>query len=111
MSLSTHVLDTAAGRPAVGVDVTCEFRDDDTWQLLDQRHTDTDGRIGGLVERDDMRAGTYRLTFATGAWARDQGRDSFWPEVTIVFEVTAPDEHYHVPLLLSPYGYSTYRGS
>ncbi len=111
MSLSTHVLDTARGRPAVGVEVRCERRTDDGWEPLAAATTDTDGRISDLVARGALRAGAHRLTFATGANARAQGGQSFWPEVTITFEVTAPDEHHHVPLLLSPFGYSTYRGS
>lgn len=111
MSLSTHVLDTARGRPAAGVEVRCEWRHGDGWEPLTTRRTDADGRIGDLVERGSLRAGVHRLTFGTGAYADEQGGTSFWPEVTIVFEVTAPDEHHHVPLLLSPFGYSTYRGS
>lgn len=111
MSLSTHVLDTARGRPAAGVDVRCERRTDDGWDVLASGRTDADGRIGDLVGRGDLAAGVHRLTFATGAYAREGGGTSFWPEVTITFEVTAPDEHHHVPLLLSPFGYSTYRGS
>lgn len=111
MSLSTHVLDTANGRPAAGVPVTCEVRDAEGWRLLAERRTDADGRIGDLVERDALKAGVHRLRFATGLWAAHAGERTFWPEVAVVFEVTAPDEHHHVPLLLSPYGYSTYRGS
>ncbi len=111
MSLSTHVLDTARGRPAAGVLVTCEVRDGAGWREVTQRRTDADGRIGDLVERDALQAGVHRLRFATGAWADQAGQASFWPEVTVEFEVSRPDEHHHVPLLLSPYGYSTYRGS
>ncbi len=111
MSLSTHVLDTAKGRPAAGVAVTCEVRDGAGWRQLAERRTDADGRIGDLVERGHLEAGIHRLRFATGAWADQAGETTFWPEVTVEFEVRSPDEHHHVPLLLSPYGYSTYRGS
>ncbi|QBI19748.1 hydroxyisourate hydrolase [Egibacter rhizosphaerae] len=111
MSLSTHVLDTARGRPAPGLQVTCERRDGDGWQHLTTRETNDDGRIGDLLGREELTAGVHRLTFATGAWAAAHGRETFWPEVTVTFEIAAPDEHHHVPLLLSPFGYSTYRGS
>lgn len=112
MSLSTHVLDTAKGWPAVGVQVFLDHRTSDgTWQHLVAAETDSDGRVGKLVPAGGLSAGVYRLTFATGEWAASVGTDCFFPEVAVVFEVTAPDEHHHVPLLLSPYGYSTYRGS
>lgn len=111
MSLSTHVLDTAAGRPARGVAVVCERATDDGWQRLAQRVTGADGRIGDLVPAGELAAGVHRLTFGTGEWAATNGTTTFWPQVTVDFEVTDPGEHHHVPLLLSPYGYSTYRGS
>ena len=111
MSLSTHVLNTAKGRPAADLEVTCEVRDGDRWRTLAQRRTDADGRIGDLIERDALQAGVHRLVFATGAWADRANEATFWPQVTVEFEVTSPSEHHHVPLLLSPYGYSTYRGS
>lgn len=111
MSLSTHVLDTAAGRPAAGVAVRCERREGDRWVPLAQAVTDADGRVATLLAREHLRAGVHRLTFSTGAWAAAAGTTTFWPEVTITFEVTAPTEHHHVPLLLSPFGYGTYRGS
>jgi 5-hydroxyisourate hydrolase len=111
MSLSTHVLDTAAGQPVPGLAVRCERLDDDAVHLIGERRTDTDGRIGDLVSREDLTRGTYRLTFATGDWAAANGRPMFYPEVSVTFAVTAADVHHHVPLLLSPYGYSTYRGS
>jgi 5-hydroxyisourate hydrolase len=111
MSLSTHVLDTASGRPAPGLAVRCERLDDDAVTLVTERRTDDDGRIGDLVDRAALTVGTYRLTFATGAWAAANDQATFYPEVSVTFTVTAPDEHHHVPLLLSPYGYSTYRGS
>jgi 5-hydroxyisourate hydrolase len=111
MSLSTHVLDTARGRPAPGLEVTCEVRDGAGWRQVAEGRTDADGRIGDLVARGDLQAGVYRLVFATGAWADVANQATFWPKVTVEFEVSSPGQHHHVPLLLSPYGYSTYRGS
>ncbi|MFC9994129.1 hydroxyisourate hydrolase [Nocardia sp. NPDC127526] len=99
MSLSTHVLNAATGRPAAGLTVRLE-RADGT--VLAQGHTDDDGRIKDLPAPE---AGTHRLIFDTGYIS------PFYPEVTIAFTVTDPAEHYHVPLLLSPYSFSTYRGS
>lgn len=111
MSLSTHVLDTARGRPAAGVGVVCERRDGDVWRRVAAAVTDDDGRVADLVARGDLAAGVHRLVFATGDWADARGEPGFWPEVIVTFHVTAPGEHHHVPLLYSPYGYSTYRGS
>ena len=98
MSLSTHVLDTSRGRPASGVRVRLELHDGG-WRTIAEAHTDADGRIGGL---DTPEPGVYRLVFEV--------EGEFYPEVTVAFRVT-DDSHYHVPLLISPYGYSTYRGS
>ncbi len=111
MSLSTHVLDTAAGRPAVGVAVTCARREGDRWVVVAEGTTDEDGRIPALIPSGQLAAGDHRLSFATAAWAADRGVECFWPQIDITFTVSAPDEHHHVPVLLSPYGYTTYRGS
>jgi 5-hydroxyisourate hydrolase len=113
VTLSTHVLDATTGRPAAGVQVRLERRDDGGWAPASQGQTDADGRLrlagyGGSAESEP---GVYRITFATGAYFAARGTASFYPEVTITFEITGRDEHYHVPLLLSPYAYSTYRGS
>ncbi|WP_449066078.1 hydroxyisourate hydrolase [Planomonospora algeriensis] len=104
MSLSTHVLDAAVGRPAEGVAVRL-LADDGT--LLAAGSTDADGRITGWRPGP----GVHRLVFGTGAYFAARGTDSFYPEVCVVFRVGDPDEHHHVPLLLSPFAYSTYRGS
>lgn len=110
-TISTHVLDTARGRPAAGLRVTLSARDGDGWRALGAADTNADGRAPDLVADDTaLPAGVYRLHFATGAWFAAQQLDGFYPEAVIVFRVVA-DEHHHVPLLLSPYGYSTYRGS
>ncbi|MEX2504998.1 MAG: hydroxyisourate hydrolase [Egicoccus sp.] len=112
MSLSTHVLDTSVGRPATGVQVFLDQRTEDGgWSHVVAAQTDADGRVGRLVPAGALAAGVYRLTFAVADWAAEVGTATFFPEVSIVFEVTAPEEHHHVPLLLSPFGYSTYRGS
>ena len=111
MSLTTHVLDTARGRPAAGVRVTVEARDGDGWRPVAQGVTDADGRVPGLVPEGALAAGVHRLSFATGDWFRTEGLEGFYPEVTVVCRIADPGDHYHVPLLLSPYGYSTYRGS
>ena len=104
-TLSTHVLDTGAGRPATGVTVVLESA---AGEVLKVARTDADGRIPSLG--DDLQPGVYRLRFDTGAWFSDAGVEAFFPEVTVVFTIAA-DDHFHVPLLLSRYGYSTYRGS
>ena len=116
MTLSTHVLDATTGRPAAGVQVRLERRDDGGgggWTPTSQGQTDGDGRLrlGGHGGSAEFEPGVYRITFATGSYFAARGTASFYPEVTITFEITARDEHYHVPLLLSPYAYSTYRGS
>ena len=110
--ITTHVLDLARGRPAAGVPVKLEVKEGDAFRTLARASTDDDGRVKGLLPPvPPLDAGVYRITFDTGAYFRDQGVDAFYPEAAIVFEVRASGEHYHVPLLLSPYGYSTYRGS
>ncbi|HEX3825604.1 MAG TPA: hydroxyisourate hydrolase [Mycobacteriales bacterium] len=108
MSLSTHVLDCVSGGPAVGVAVTVERRIDEEWQQLGSGATDADGRIGALVE---LSAGTHRMTFDSGGYFHARDVETFYPQVVVVFDVTDPKQHHHVPLLLSPFSYSTYRGS
>jgi 5-hydroxyisourate hydrolase len=112
-AITTHVLDTAQGQPASGVPVLLETRGQDgTWSCLGQGSTDTDGRLRDLLPAErTLEAGSYRITFDTDAYFRAQGVEGFYAEVAIAFEVRDPAQHYHVPLLLSPYGYSTYRGS
>lgn len=110
--ITTHVLDTARGRPAAGIAVRLEHWASHVWIVVGDGVTDADGRQRALVpEGRPIGAGRYRLTFDTGAYFRGAGGSGFYPEVPIVFEITDPSQHYHVPLLLSPYGYSTYRGS
>ena len=106
--LSTHVLDTASGRPAAGVAVTATVRKAETWVVVGRGVTDGDGRIGDVLAGEALEAAVYRLTFATAAHL---GPEAFYPEVVVTFRVTAPAEHHHVPVLLSPFGYTTYRGS
>ncbi|HZD38189.1 MAG TPA: hydroxyisourate hydrolase [Actinomycetes bacterium] len=113
MSVTTHVLDLRAGCPAAGVWVVLETRDGDGgWWRVGGGATGADGRLSGLLPPDrHLEPGAHRLVFDTGAWFAEQGVDAFYPEVSVVFEVTDPTQHFHVPLLLSPFGYSTYRGS
>jgi 5-hydroxyisourate hydrolase len=109
--ITTHVLDTARGRPAAGVPVVLERATVDAWELLGTGATDADGRLRDLVPAGaPLVDGRYRLTFDTAAYFRTVGETGFYPEVSVVFTV-AGAEHHHVPLLLSPFGYSTYRGS
>jgi 5-hydroxyisourate hydrolase len=110
MTLSTHVLDATTGRPAQAVAVRLDRRGADGWLGIAAGRTDDDGRCRDLAS-DRLDAGTYRLLFDTGSWFSAAGVAGFYPEVSIVFEVTEPERHHHVPLLLSPFAYSTYRGS
>jgi 5-hydroxyisourate hydrolase len=109
--ITTHVLDTASGRPATGVAVRLERLDDGEAGELARGVTDADGRITDLLEPGSLRAATYRITFESGAYYEAKGQRCFYPEVAVVFVIDEPASHYHVPLLLSPFGYSTYRGS
>jgi len=104
--ITTHVLDLAAGRPASGVGVVLEQRSGDDWRELARARTDDDGRASDLGAAPEP--GRFRLRFDTAGYLGD---DAFFPEVALQFAVERPHEHLHVPLLLSPFGYSTYRGS
>ncbi|NUP06609.1 MAG: hydroxyisourate hydrolase [Polyangiaceae bacterium] len=110
-AITTHVLDIARGRPAAGVPIELELKKDGAWAHVARGETDADGRLRTLLADKALVRGTYRITFDTGAYFRALDVEGFYPEASIVFEVRAENEHYHVPLLLSAYGYSTYRGS
>lgn len=109
-TVTTHVLDAVTGLPAEGVAVVLDHRTADGWEPVAQARTDGDGRVGRFGP-DALEAGTYRVTFAVGDYFAARGQEAFYPEVAISFTLADPDEHYHVPLLLSPYAFSTYRGS
>jgi 5-hydroxyisourate hydrolase len=109
--ITTHVLDTSVGRPAQGVPVLLEVLDGDGWTQVGSGSTDPDGRLSDLLPAERVRAATYQLRFDTAAYFGARGVEGFYPEVAIRFEVTDAGAHHHVPLLLSPFGYSTYRGS
>lgn len=104
ISISTHVLDTGSGDPASGLRVRLERREGAEWTEANSAVTDDDGRVSGLGS--DLESGVYRLHFDTGGYG-----NSFYPEVFVTVDLDSSREHYHIPLLLSPYGYSTYRGS
>jgi 5-hydroxyisourate hydrolase len=111
-AITTHVLDTSRGKPASGVPVRLELESGGSWKEIGRGTTDADGRVKDLLaDGFDLQKGTYRLTFDTSLYFSVQNAESFYPRVTIVFIVREASQHYHVPLLLSPYGYSTYRGS
>lgn len=104
-AITTHVLDTAAGKPAVGIAVRLESWDG-SWHVIGEGVTDDDGRVRELGP-DVITAGRYRLTFDTGAYFAE----SFFPEIAVTFAVADAGQHHHVPILLSPFAFSTYRGS
>ena len=109
--VTTHVLDTSRGRPAPGMPVTLEQREPSgTWRLVGSGRTDGEGRLRSLLTEPPP-AGTYRLTFDTNAYCASVHTTAFYPSVIVTFEIVEGEEHYHIPLLLSPFGYSTYRGS
>jgi 5-hydroxyisourate hydrolase len=112
MGISTHVLDTSRGKPASGLTVTLDRTTwPGAWERLERGITDADGRCPNLLGVRALEAGTYRLTFLTGDYFRSLGVAGLYPEVVLSFLVRDPDEHYHIPLLLGPHTYTTYRGS
>lgn len=112
-AITTHVLDTSRGRPANGVPVTLEIQTDaGGWKSVGGGETDADGRLKNLMPPGvSLEVATYRLTFDTAVYFSAQGTEGFYPQVAVVFTVRDATQHHHVPLLLNPFGYSTYRGS
>jgi 5-hydroxyisourate hydrolase len=109
--ITTHILDTSAGKPATDVKIVLEQFSNGEWKLLASGITDSDGRVKNLLPADKkVSAGIYRLSFDTKSYFEMSNIKSFYPSVKIEFEI-ADSSHYHVPLLLNPFGYSTYRGS
>jgi 5-hydroxyisourate hydrolase len=110
--ITTHVLDISMGRPAAGVPVILEIeKTGGGWKELSRGATDSDGRLRHLLAPGSLVDGTYRLTFETAQYFRSRKTEGLYPLVSIVFQVRDARQGYHIPLLLSPYGYSTYRGS
>jgi hydroxyisourate hydrolase len=107
MSLSTHVLDTARGEPAVDVPITLQRLDRGDWITVAEGATDGNGRLSGWVSAEQLVVGRYRLHFDVSFY---QGPGGFFPEITVVFDISDPSRHLHLPLLLSPFGYTTYKG-
>ena len=110
--ITTHVLDLKSGLPAKAVAVRLEIHRGDRWMSLGDRVTDDDGRVRDFVAPGaKVDAGLYRITFKTGDYFRAQGTLAFHPEIAVTFEIADASRHHHVPLLISPFGYTTYRGS
>lgn len=112
--ISVHVLDQVRGQPAANVGIVLEEQEQgsDTWKLLSRQDTNAQGRVQKLLPQGTrLHDGNYRVTFKTGDWFATQGQSSFFPSVAVTFRIDNPAQPYHIPLLLSPYGYSTYRGN
>jgi 5-hydroxyisourate hydrolase len=109
--ITTHVLDTSRGCPAAGLRVELQVRSGAEWKSIGASVTDSNGRCATLIGEGKLQAGGYRLLFDAGTYFKKQQNETFYSEIPIVFEILRPEGHYHVPLLISPFGYSTYRGS
>jgi 5-hydroxyisourate hydrolase len=111
-AITTHVLDQQRGRPAVNLEISLLLKQGESYIELAKRITNADGRVTDFLAADSLKPGVYRLIFQTGNYFLALGQtEFFYPAVIVEFETTKDREHYHVPLLLSPFGYSTYRGS
>ncbi len=111
-AITTHILDVSKGCPARDVPVTLERQTTTGWEIIGEGATDEDGRLRDLLgSKAILQTGNYRLTFDTETYFAKQQIEGFYPQVTVAFTVNDAAHHYHVPLLLSPFGYSTYRGS
>ena len=108
--ITTHVLDTSQGKPAAGIRVRLDRVEKSGSEELARAETDSEGRVRDWVQTP-LAAGRYRIVFETGPWFRASGRETLYPEIVIHIDVSDSEPHYHVPLLLAPFGYSTYRGS
>ncbi|XP_021954006.1 5-hydroxyisourate hydrolase isoform X1 [Folsomia candida] len=110
--LTSHILDTSRGRPAAGVLVKLFKRGaDGNWVFITEQSTNNDGRIGNLISGAQFTPAIYKLNFDTKSYFTSKGEKTFYPFIDVIFEIEKPEEHYHVPILLNAYGFSTYRGS
>ncbi|MBB6429576.1 hydroxyisourate hydrolase [Algisphaera agarilytica] len=109
--LTTHVLDTALGKPAAGMRIVLERAGDEGYEQIAAGTTNQDGRITDLIPADEFTPGQYLIHFDTSDYFATSKRETFYPEVAVLFTVKDAGQHHHVPLLVSPFGYSTYRGS
>ena len=109
--LTTHVLDTALGKPAAGMRIVLERAGDGGYEQIAVGVTNEDGRVTDFIPADEFVAGRYLIHFDTADYFATTKRETFYPEVAVLFNVKDPSQHHHVPLLVSPFGYSTYRGS
>lgn len=110
--ISTHILDLARGKPASGIAVQLELKDaSGIWRTLNSMHSDTDGRCAQLLANSELSPGVYRLRFETAGYFARQDMESLYPFVEVTFQVRAGESNFHIPLLLSPAGYTTYRGT
>jgi 5-hydroxyisourate hydrolase len=109
--ITTHVLDTSLGRPVVGLEVELQLKAGSGWKALGTGLTDANGRCIALLGEQMLEVGVYRLLFRVAPYFQEHHVESFYSEIPIIFEVRDANAHYHVPLLISPFGYSTYRGS
>lgn len=111
-AITTHVLDTSRGRPAAGVPVKLETRDGGTWRHIGHGVTGNDGRLRTLMPSEaPLVSGVYRLVFDTDDYFRAANQTAFYPRVIVEFTIVDGQQHYHLPLLLNPFGYTTYRGT
>jgi 5-hydroxyisourate hydrolase len=110
-AITTHVLDTSRGCPGAGIRVELHRKSGEAWKLIGESCTDANGRCGDLMGDESPEAGMYRLMFLVAEYFQEQKGKTFYSEIPVIFEVSDPNQHYHVPLLISPFGYSTYRGS
>lgn len=110
-AITTHVLDTSLGRPGGGIRVQLHRKSGEAWELVGESRTDANGRCADLMADDRAEMGTYRLLFFSTDYFRERNTKTFYSEIPVIFEVGDSEHHYHVPLLISPFGYSTYRGS
>lgn len=108
--LSSHILDITAGAPAPNVKIALSKLDNGQWTQVDERLTDENGRVKDFLQEGTDNRGIYKLTYYTAPYFKEKGTDSFYPFIEVVFEIK-DGKHYHVPITLSPYGYSTYRGN
>lgn len=110
--ITTHVLDTSKGKPGAGISITLEFLSSGNWKEIGSGSTNSDGRLPTLLpDGHKLEAGTYRIQFETKKYFDAQNLKCFYPNVPVIFEIEDTNQHYHVPLLISPFGFSTYRGS